>query len=178
MKRILFLLSAFVVFNVGFGQNLTPSDADSKVAFVIKNVGIGVDGTLKGLKGNIKFDPKNLSASSFDVTVDVATINTDNTKRDNHLRNDDFFDAPKYPTIRIRTTKISSSGGNNHAASATLTIKNKSKNISLPFTAKPTSNGYTFTGSFTINRLDFGVGGSSLTMSDDVKVNLTVVAKK
>ncbi|MCH5683882.1 hypothetical protein LWM68_06185 [Niabella sp. W65] len=42
-----------------FAQNLTPSDADSKISFAIKNMGVNVDGSLSGLKGKMVFDPKN-----------------------------------------------------------------------------------------------------------------------
>lgn len=179
MQKIYFLMTClFVLQFAATAQSLTASDAESNVSFVIKNIGINVNGTLSGLKGKMYFDPKNLNSSSFDMTVDVNTINTNNTKRDNHLKTDDFFDAAKFPVIHIKTTKIVSKGGNNYAASAILTIKNVSKNISFAFVAKPSAAGYTFTGGFTINRRDFGVGGSSMIMSDHVKVDLMVVAKR
>ena len=79
-KTFLILLVALLSIN-SFAQNLTPSDADSKISFVIKNMGVNVDGSLKGLKGKMSFDPKKLSSSQFDVTVDVNTINTDNKRR-------------------------------------------------------------------------------------------------
>lgn len=159
-------------------QQLTASDAESKVSFVIKNMGISVNGTLSGLKGKMQFDPQNLAASAFDVAVDVNTINTNNNKRNDHLKTDDFFDVAKYPAIRIATTQIVSKGGNNYKAIANLTIKNVTKKIGFDFVAISTGSGYRFTSSFTINRRDFGVGGSSMIMSDIVNVNLNVTGKK
>lgn len=179
MKKIVVLFAVlFVVKTSVLAQATTPSDTESNVAFVIKNMGMNVDGSLKGLKGSINFDPNNLAAAFFDVTVDVNTINTGIEKRDKHLKTSDFFDAQKFPVIHIKTVKIVSKGGGNYAATAVLTMKSTSKNIGISFTAKPGANGYLFVGSFTLNRRDYGVGGSSMVVGDDVTVNLTVQGKK
>lgn len=71
-----FLAVCFLILSVAVSAQQTLNDAESKVGFTIKNMGIDVNGTLKGLNGKIQFDPKNLNKSSFDVTVDVNTINT------------------------------------------------------------------------------------------------------
>ena len=63
-----------------------------------------------------------------------------------------------------------------YKATGNLTIKGATKAISFPFTATKTANGYLFSGSFTINRLDYGVGKSSMVLSDDVDVTLKVQA--
>jgi polyisoprenoid-binding protein YceI len=57
-----------------------------------------------------------------------------------------------------------------------LEIRGVSKPISFPFQALPNGSGYTFTGSFTINRRDYGVGGSSISISDEVKIDLKIAA--
>ncbi len=173
-----FLAVCFLILSVAVSAQQTLNDAESKVGFTIKNMGIDVNGTLKGLNGKIQFDPKNLNKSSFDVTVDVNTINTDNAKRDAHLKTDDFFDAVKYPVIRIVSSQMVSKGGNNYKAVGMLTIKNVTKKIGFDFTATPTAVGYTFTSAFVINRKDFGVGGSSMIMGDEVKVSLNIKATK
>lgn len=178
MNKIFLIAFFLITCFVSSAQQLTISEVESKVSFVIRNMGMNVDGTLKGLKGAMKFDPKSLAASAFDVTVEVNTINTNNTKRDGHLKKDDFFGAAKYPTIRIVTTQIVSKGSNNYKAIGNLTIKNITKKIGFDFTANTLASGYQFKSSFTINRRDFGVGGSSMTMGDIVTVNLDVVGKK
>lgn len=179
MYKKSFLLILATALTLGsFAQKLTPSDADSKISFVIKNMGINVDGSLKGLKGKMSFDPKKLSSSQFDVTVDVNTINTDNKRRDDHLKKDDFFDVEKYPTIGIKITGIQAKGNNTYLARAVLTMHGVSKNIQFDFTATPVSDGYHFKAAFDIDRKDYGIGGNSMTMSDIVKVSLDVVGKK
>lgn len=176
MKYFFCTAFTFLLFGAK-AQQLTPVDTQSKIAFVIKNMGLNVDGTLTGLTGTIYFDAQKTNTAQFDVTVTVNTINTGNTKRDTHLKAADFFDAEKYPTIRIKSTAITQKG-NDYFFTGTLTIKNISKKVSFGFSVKPATNGYLFEGGFTINRRDYGVGSNSLTMGDDVKIIITAFAKK
>jgi polyisoprenoid-binding protein YceI len=175
MKKIIMAFVAVLGLFCAQAQSLVPSE--SKVAFVIKNLGIGVDGSFTGLGGVIKFDPKNLAGSSFDVTVDANTINTANKMRDDHLRKDEYFGVATYKTIRLKSNKITSKGGNNYNFAGVITIKDKSFNISFDFTATPGTTGYLFASSFSINRKKFGVGGNSATLADLVKVNLKIKSK-
>ncbi len=174
------LTTAFVLITTAvFSQTYTPIDAGSKVHFVIRNFGFKVDGDFTGLKGSIVFDPAILSKSRFNVTVNSASVNTDNNVRDNHLRKSEFFDVEKYPVIHFVSTKITTSTNAGHFyVFGNLTIKGVSKAVEFGFSATPSANGYLFTGGFDINRRDFGVGGSSISMSDNLTVTLTVSTTK
>lgn len=176
MKRIIFLLLIPL-----FGTNIVkaqyiPVDKGSTLTFKIGNFGFDVNGSFAGLKGNIHFDPQNVVANSFDITVDAFTVNTDNNLRDEHLRGASYFDVKNYPVIHFVSSKVTSSG-NSFVAYGKLTIKGKSKDISIPFTAASGTDEYLFKGSFKINRKDFGVGGTS-TISNELEVSLNVLAKK
>jgi polyisoprenoid-binding protein YceI len=175
MKKI-FLALVFTVCVVNaFAQAIMP--ASSKVGFVIKNLGISVDGSLTGLAGTVKFNPKELDKAAFDVTVDAATLSTKNDMRDKHLKNDDYFNVEKFKTIRLVSNKITSKGGNNYTFTGVLTIRDKSLNVIFDFTAVPEAGGYRYASVFSIDRRKFGVGGKSLTLTDLVKVQLNVLAK-
>jgi polyisoprenoid-binding protein YceI len=174
--NVIFSLLLMFGLSVCAQQKLTPVDAESKVKFVIKNFGINTNGQLSGLKGQIIFDKKKPANSSFDVTVDVSTINTDNTKRDNHLRAADFFDVTLYPTIRIVGKPVLVTG-NSYILKGNLTMKNVTRPIEIPFTVTAQTLGFIFEGAFQINRLDFNVGGKSSTMSDELHVTLHVLAQ-
>jgi polyisoprenoid-binding protein YceI len=173
----LFLLSS-TVFSVK-AQNYTPADAGSKVSFSIKNFGINTTGTFTGLQGAVSFNPASATSGSFSVSVDANTVNTDNGSRDKHLRKSDYFDVARFPRISFVSTKITlSTKAGVYFAFGKLTIKGVTKEISFPFTAKAEGTGYRFDGNFTINRRDYGVGGKSLTMSDNLTVTLSVLTKK
>lgn len=177
----IFLSVAICIFSlsaVHAQKTFVPSDEGSKVHFVIKNLGINTGGDLTGLKGKIIFDAKKPASSLFDVTADVKTIDTDNERRDGHLKNADFFDVEKFPVIRITSTSITAGKDlKNFIFNGTLTIKDVTKTISFPFSAEAKDGGALFNGEFEINRLDFGVGKESVTMSDKLSVSLKVFAK-
>jgi polyisoprenoid-binding protein YceI len=180
MKKIFILIAIFFIgLGSSFAQStLTPVDGDSKVHFVIKNFGIKTGGDFKGLKGNIKFYPANPAASSFEVTADAGTIDTDNDSRDEHLRKAEYFDAATYKTIQFKSTKVAlSKTAGRFYMYGNLTIKGVTKPVEFGFAAKPKNGGYVFDGEFKINRRDFGVGGSSVSMSDNLTVSLSVYAK-
>jgi len=179
MKRFLLsLLMPFATTVVLFAQEYHPTDQGSSVTFKIKNFGFGVDGSFTGLLGKIVFDPKDPGKASLDVSIDAATVNTDNGSRDGHLKKEDYFDVQNHPRIRFVSTSITPSGKNgSYTIAGKLTIKTTTKDISFPFTATPKGDDYLFNGEFTINRRDFGVGGSS-TISNSLTVSLAVLAKK
>jgi polyisoprenoid-binding protein YceI len=175
------VFTALAIFGVvtAFGQNYTPTDAGSKVRFVIKNFGINTGGTFEGLAGNIAFDPANLGSASFNVSVDAKSVDTDIEARDNHLRKAEYFDVEKYPKLSFRSTKVTTTNKEGYLyMTGVITIKNISKEISFPFKQTSKDGGILFEGEFNLNRRDFGVGGHSFSMSDDLNVELSIFAKK
>lgn len=165
----------------GLAQNYKPTDEGSKIHFKLKNFGIDTGGELSGLTGDISFTPANNPLNSFNVSVDVNTIDTDNEKRDKHLKETNYFDVEKYPQIIIKSKRISrtnkSSAGWFHFT-GTLTMHGVTKPLSFPFKATKKGSDYLFVGGFTINRMDFGIGKISSVMSNSVKVSLSILAKK
>ena len=178
MKFLFALLLTQLTLTAGFAQEYKPTDAGSTVGFEIKNFGFNSKGTFTGLEGKILFDPKDPSKASFDVSVDAASINTDNNMRDSHLKKDGYFEVEKYPRIRFVSTSLSGPDKNGHyTLSGKLTIKGTTKDIYFPFTAVQMGDDYIFKGDFQINRKDYGIGGTS-TLSNGLTVSLTVLAKK
>jgi polyisoprenoid-binding protein YceI len=149
------------------------------VHFVIKNFGAKTGGNFTGLKGSIVFDPKNLAISNFNVSVNSTTINTDNNTRDKHLRKSEYFNVAAYPLITFVSTKISESTTvGRYFVVGNITIKGITKVVQFGFSATPSTTGYVFKGEFEINRRDYGVGGSSFSLSDNLKVSLDILANK
>ncbi|MES1218704.1 MAG: YceI family protein [Bacteroidota bacterium] len=179
MKRILttFILSSLTL--LVFAQAYTPVDNGSKVKFSIKNFGINTGGTFEGLEGTINFNPDDPSTANFDVNVDAKTVNTDVESRDNHLRKEEYFDVEKFPKINFKSTKVTKTNSKEYLYMfGNITIKGVSKEIKFPFKVTPKDDGFLFEGNFKLNRRDFGVGGNSLALSDDLTVTLSVFAKK
>jgi polyisoprenoid-binding protein YceI len=177
MKKIMLPLLIVITGNLAIAQ-YKPIDNGSSIQFKIKNFGINTGGSFTGLQGNIRFDINHLNDANFDVSIDANTVNTDNNMRDNHLRTDTYFDVKNYPRIHFVSTKVTPSAKTGVLfVFGKLTIKNQTKDISFPFTATATNDGYLFKGVFGINREDFGVGGTSI-ISNNLEVQLTILAGK
>jgi polyisoprenoid-binding protein YceI len=178
MKKIsaIFLLAIFSGFAFTYitKQNITKS----AITFKIKNLGINVGGSFSGLKADINFDPTHLDSSTIEASVQSNTINTDNDSRDKHLKSDDYFDVDKYPEIKMKSVSIKHNNGSNYTGTFNLTIKDKTNQVQIPFTYSENGNTANFKGSFKIKRSDYGVGGKSMVMSDDVTISIDVSTSK
>jgi polyisoprenoid-binding protein YceI len=175
-----FLGASLILFatNTIRAQQYKPNDQGSAIAFEIKNFGFNTRGTFSALEGTISWNPEDPGKAAFDVSIGAATIKTDNDMRDEHLRKDTYFDVAKYPRIRMVSTSVTGPDRSGHYTfHGKLTIKSTTKDLEFPFIAAAMGDDYIFKGEFTINRKDFDVGGSS-TISNSLKVSLTVLAKK
>ncbi|HWD86823.1 MAG TPA: YceI family protein [Mucilaginibacter sp.] len=175
MKKLLILTA---IISAILANVLTAQSLRSSITFEIKNLGITTTGTIGGLSTRINFNPANLASSTVEASVDANTINTDNSSRDEHLRSEDFFDVARYPKIFLRSVAFRHRNGNNYTGTFILTIRDKSKQIEIPFIFLDKGNSAEFKGTFKINRLDFGVGGTSMVLSDDVTITIDSDEKK
>ncbi len=157
-----------------YAQQLKPNPDQSHVTFEIKNFGSTVDGSFKGLNGNIIFNESDISKSKFDVSIDTKTIDTDIGMRDKHLRKEEYFHVDAFPTIRFVSTKIVSSKPGQGTVTGKLTIKKTTKEITFPFTYSLINGKPTFSGTFKLNRREYDVGGNSFSLADDLTVFLEV----
>lgn len=178
MKKIflLILVSVFTA-SVGYSQAVTRVTRGA-VTFKIKNLGINTGGSLGGVQASVQFNPDQLVTSSIDATVDATTINTDNDQRDEHLKSDQFFDVQRYPKISMHSVSFKKKSGNSFIGKFNLTIKGKSKEVDVPFTYTESGSTISLTGTFKLNRLDYGVGGNSLVLSDEATVTIQVELAK
>ena len=96
---------------------------DKSVSFAIKNAGFTVNGFFETFKSQIVYDAANPSASIFSGEIDVKSINTDNTMRDNHLRKEDYFDVAKFPKIKFSSTSVTQLSEGKLKVTGNLTIK-------------------------------------------------------
>jgi len=85
--------------------------AHSEVGFQVKHMMIStVRGKFGSFDADLQLDPSNPSASKVTARIEAASIDTNEPKRDGHLRSPDFFDAEKYPTLTFTSTKVTGSG--------------------------------------------------------------------
>jgi len=184
----LFALSALAA--NGFAQETFDIDTShSNVGFTVRHMVVAkVSGEFKKYSGTIIYDAKDVAKSSVDVTIKVASIDTEHEGRDNHLRSADFFNAATDSLITFVSKKIKKKG-KGYIATGDFTLRGVTKEIELPFTILGTikdQRGNTRLGieaKTTINRFDYGVKwasaleGGNLVVGKDVDINLTLEAK-
>jgi polyisoprenoid-binding protein YceI len=173
MKRFFVVIILIIAANCALAQ-VKHTVTKSTIAFQIKNMGINTGGNIGGLQADINFSKDKPEASSITATADVNTINTDNDKRDTHLKSADFFDVAKYPKITMKSVSIKHKSGNNYLGGFNVTIKDKTNLVNVPFSY--TANGTTaiFNGSFKIKRSDYGIGSTSLVLGNDVTITINI----
>ncbi len=86
--------------------------AHSTAGFSIKHMMIAkVHGSFQKLSGTLDFDPQNPALTQVEVTIDAASINTNESQRDAHLKSADFFDVEKFPTLTFKSTRVEGTPG-------------------------------------------------------------------
>lgn len=158
---------------IGF---LNVEAGDSYVSFKAKKLGmLTVKGIVSGFEGEIYLDLRNLKDCFFDICLTPVTIRTGNSKRDEHLRSMDFFYVKNYPIICFKSTSVQRI---NHLLQikGILQMLGTSLEVIIPMEYK---NGV-FTGSFSFNRKDYGLGEKfpSIIIGKHIDVTINCVTTK
>ena len=158
------------------------------VGFSIAHLVISrVPGKFVDIAGTILYDEKDVTKSSVSGTIKVASINTDNAKRDEHLRSPDFFDAAKFPEITFASKGVEKEG-NVTVCVGTLTMKGVSREVRIAFAILGKikdpwgKTRIALEANLTVNRQDYGVAwskvmeGGGLMVGNEVKISITAEA--
>jgi len=162
--------------------------AHSEATFTVRHLITKVRGRFSDFAGTIAFDEADPARSTVSFTIQAASIDTNQKDRDAHLRSADFFETEKYPTITFVSTGITAAGGDQFAVTGRFTIRDVTKDITLPVTllgkAKdPWGNErVAFEAEYTLNRKDYGLTWNAaletggFLVGDEVKISLSVQA--
>ncbi|HMG66234.1 MAG TPA: YceI family protein [Chitinophagaceae bacterium] len=177
LKKV-FLLAAllFALLPCNASCQATWHPVTYNISFKIKNAGIAVSGKFSDLKTELVFSPDKLATSKLSGSVVPATLKTGINMRDNHIKEESYLDAEKFKLIEITSLKLYPQG-TGYAGLFRITIKGVSKEMEIPFDFIQFGDQADFNASFTINRRDFNVGGSSMTMADNVAVSIKIKAR-
>ena len=197
MKKLLHIktfgvaLLAVVLLGAANGEAAYDIDVThSTLGFAVKHLGVGTTrGAFTDYTGVIEFNPEDYSTFSADVTIQATSIDTKVEARDNHLRNADFFDVEKYPTITFTSTRLEKRGAG-AVIVGDLTIKDVTKTLTIPVTVSgPITSPFGgrvigIAGQTIINRQDFNVSWSKnldnggLVVDDMVELIIEIEAQK
>jgi polyisoprenoid-binding protein YceI len=165
--------------------------AHSEVSFQATHLGISkVRGRFTDFDAAVAVEPGKPEASSVEFTIKVASIDTGEPKRDEHLRSGDFFDAASHPTLSFKSSRIAPKGKDLYEVTGALSMRGVSKTLTLPVKVvgpikDPWGNERMgFETSTVVNRKDFGVSWNKLLdnggvlVSDEILVNVSLETVK
>jgi len=193
-KVLLTSVAILTAFSVNISAALVSYELDSshiEIGFSVRHLGLSnVKGKFMDARGVIKVDHDDMSKSSFEGTIRAASVDTNNKRRDNHLRSSDFFDVGKFPFIRFASKKVSQVG-KKLLIVGDLTIKGVSKSVVLegelvgPITDMDGKKRIGIEAMTKINRQDFGVswnkkldhGGLAVGNEIEITLSMEAVAK-
>jgi polyisoprenoid-binding protein YceI len=162
--------------------------AHTGVQFKVRHLMVSyVRGDFEKVSGKIIYDERDISKSSADIAIDVASINTRVTKRDAHLKSPDFLDAGKYPFITFKSKKVEKPGPGKLKMAGDLTIRGVTREVVLdvegPTPPVKDPQGKTRVGgtvSTKINRKDFGltwnmaIETGGVVVGDEVEITIDI----
>ncbi len=189
MKKNLLSVALAAVLGVAsfsaLGETWTVDPAHSSVGFSVRHMMISnVKGAFDKLTASVDGSPADPSTAKISATIEIASVDTRDAKRDEHLRSADFFDAAKYPQMTFTSTKVEKVSATTAKVTGDLTLRGVTKPVVLDVEyTQPVKNpwGMTVVGASAtgkINRKDFGVSwsnnldGGGVVVGDEVKIQL------
>jgi len=162
--------------------------AHSEITFQVRHLLTKVRGRFSTFTGAIAFDAEAPEQSSVHVTIDAASIDTNQPDRDTHLRSGDFFSVAEFPTLAFRSTGIEPRGSGAYDVAGVLTIRGVSRDIVLPVALLGTATDpwgqqrLAFEAEIAINRKDYGLTWNAaletggFLVGDEVRISISVQA--
>ena len=195
MKNIaVILILVLAAFTVKAQSKWQVDPYHSKVNFSVGHLVISeVDGTFKVFSGSISSTKEDFEGAKINFEIDATSINTDNEKRDGHLKSEDFFYVEKHPKITFESTSFKKVSKSKYKLKGNLTMRGVTKSVELDVKYGGTiaNDGYGntkagFIVSGTVNRIDYGVawnaktehGGMTVGEEVEIKVKLEFAKQK
>ncbi len=187
MKKTALILSV-IACSLGLGAHAADTykvdPVHSSVVFSIKHAGVtDFLGSFNEITGTVIFDAADLSKSSVELTVPVASVDSRHPKRDTHLKSADFFNAEKFPAVTFKSTKIEGSG-NDFKVTGDFTLLGVTKSITVDFKRGPDGKGMQgeVRGGgqtrFTLKRSDYGMTFMPDALGDEVSLVISLEGVK
>ena len=144
-----------------FAHNWNVDAAKSSLTFKGTYQGDAFTGTFKKFDATIAYDAANTATSKFDVSVDLASVDSGSGERDQTLATADFFDSGKIPQAHFLTESFAKAADGSVEAKGALTIRGQTKPVELKVTFTENGNAATLDDDTLLKRADFGLGHGS-----------------
>lgn len=179
-KPILILLAMLAVQPALAVEYRTVLPQQSSIGFEFRQMNVPVTGRFKRFTAQMMFDPARPEASNARVEIDLASIDTGSPEADDEAADRLWFNTSAYPKAVFASTRIRALGKNRYEMRGQLTLKGRSREMAIPVTFSPGKGAAAFDGTFTLKRLDFGIGEGMWadldTVANEVQVRFHLAA--
>lgn len=152
---------------------------ESAVNFDFTQMGVTLDGKFNRFSAQIAFDPAQPAKAKASIDIDIASIDTGSDEANKEVVRDVWFDTASHPSASFVSSSIKALDGSRYQASGKLTIKGKTRDVSVPVSFQPDGARGVLNGAFTIKRLDYGIGegewADTGTVADEVQIRFHLV---
>lgn len=179
------VVSAFVVPALALAADWDIDYSHTNASFVVRHLMVSnVRGEFTKVTGSVSLDDKDITKSTVSASIDAASVNTREPKRDEHLRSADFFDVAKYPQLTFQSKKIEKGSDGKLKVFGALTMRGVSKDVVLDTELTPEIKNpwgmivRGITATTTVNRKDFGLNWNKaletggVLVGDEVKITI------
>ena len=174
-RRAFFSLSLIAAFTVpSFGQTMKADKEKSKIDFVGKKSDGKHAGGFKDFMSEVKVDVESPEKSSLTIEIKTDSLWSDDEKLTGHLKNPDFFDVKKYPTMKFESTKVEVSD-DKATIFGKLTMLDKTVEVKIPTTNELNDNSLTMKADFKIDRTKWGMNYGKGKIEDEVELKIVLI---
>lgn len=174
MKTVLALIAASAVTLGTQAETFEIDTGHAEIGFSVKHMMVSnTKGKFKTFEGTVEFDVASKTLKSMQGSIEVASIDTNNDKRDDHLRNDDYFNVSKFPKITFESSEVKKTGEDTYEVTGMLNVLGVDKKVILPITVNgPIDDPYGLKRigiecETVLNRRELGITKSASTMIGD-----------
>jgi len=186
VKRSLFLLFLSIASHTSFADNYQLEPVHTQILFFCDHLGFSKSqGEFLNFSGSFSFDPNDVAASKAEISIETASIDMDNQKWNDHMKNQDFFNVEQYPNMTFISTKIEPLTDKTMNIHGNLTILDHTEAVVLhathnksakhPFSGKYTAG---FSATTHVKRSLFGMTYGLPALGDDIEIRLEVEGQK
>lgn len=153
----------------------------STLAFEFRQMGVPIQGEFKRFATQLRFDPAKPEAGQARIEIDLDSIDAGSPEADEEAAGRLWFNRSVFPRATFVSREVRALGRNRYALRGTLTLKGRSRELTVPVTYTPGKEAATFDGAFVLKRLDFGIGegmwADVSAVANEVQVKFRIAAR-
>lgn len=184
MKRLLPFVLLGCVCGAHAVEYRSVDPGKSRIAFTSKQMGVPVDGGFGKFAATLNFDPARPDAAKARIDIDLASVDAGSKEANDEVVGKGWFNVKEFPKASFVTTAVKALGNNRFEARGQMTIKGKTRELTVPFSYRSEGTGKTavgvFDGTLPLARIQFGIGegpwADTSVVADEVPIKFHLVA--